>query len=319
MRQERTVPSSKHSNRDALGAETGVDTSPLRRVDVCDASPPLVELRDAQGRWLATLTPGAQTVVSAGPRRTFSEDEARVTHTIWVRALPKPFDGTLDRVWLRRAMAANAQRQPDLLALGMQYIKDALPLTEGGLQIAGDAAYGPLVDGRRQEGSDFNDYLGVSWTYADGSIDAPEPLQLQCLDCSGFVRMLWGYRRHAPNAAPAIPLARSTSADGSTLPRRAVQMAARAPGVVIERNRGVQLRDFSRLGVGDLVLFDADDADGTAIDHVGLYLGFDDAGHHRFLSSRKGANGPTLADLRGKSILDGNGLYARSLRAVRRL
>jgi cell wall-associated NlpC family hydrolase len=142
---------------------------------------------------------------------------------------------------------------------------------------------------------------------------------VRCLDCSGFVRMLWGFRRHAPNGAAVMPLARTTPRDGSALPRRAVQMATRAPGVIIERNRGVQLRDFSRLAVGDLVLFDADADDGSAIDHVGLYLGLDDEGHHRFISSRKGANGPTLADVRGKSILDGNGLYARALRAVRRL
>jgi hypothetical protein len=67
------------------------------------------------------------------------------------------------------------------------------------------------------------------------------------------------------------------------------------------------------------VLFDADPEDGTGIDHVGLFLGIDSEGGHRFLSSRKGANGPTLADVRGKSILDGDGLFARALRAVRRL
>jgi hypothetical protein len=279
---------------------------------------PLV-LRDSQGRWLATLTRGAQTVASTGPRRSFSEDPARVTHTTWVRALPLPFDGTIDRVWLRRALAANATRQPDLLALGVQYVRGAPPANEGGLQIAGDAAYGPLVDGERQEGSDFNDYLGVTWTYDDGSVDAPEPLQFQCLDCSGFVRMLWGFRRNAPNTAPVLALSRTSSTDGTTLPRRAVQMAARAPGVLIERNRGVQLRDLSRLLIGDLVFFDADDDDGTSIDHVGLYLGVDSEGHLRFLSSRKGANGPTMGDVGGKSILDGNRLYARSLRAVRRL
>jgi NlpC/P60 family len=276
-------------------------------------------LRDPQGRWLATLTRGARTVISAGPCRTFSEDAVRVTHTTWVRALPAPFYGTIDRAWLRRALAANTARHPDLLALGMQYVRDAPAQHEAGVQIAGDAAYGPLVDGKRQEGSDFNDYLGVPWTYADGSVDAAEPPQFQCLDCSGFVRMLWGFRRHAPNTAPVLALSRTSSADGSALPRRAVQMAARAPGVLIERNRGVQLRDLSRLAIGDLVLFDADDHDGTAIDHVGLYLGVDNEGHHRFLSSRKGANGPTLADVRGKSVLDGKELYARSLRAVRRL
>jgi cell wall-associated NlpC family hydrolase len=159
----------------------------------------------------------------------------------------------------------------------------------------------------------------VTWTYDDGSVDAPEPLQFQCLDCSGFVRMLWGFRRNAPNTAPVLALSRTSSTDGTTLPRRAVQMAARAPGVLIERNRGVQLRDLSRLLIGDLVFFDADDDDGTSIDHVGLYLGVDSEGHLRFLSSRKGANGPTMGDVGGKSILDGNRLYARSLRAVRRL
>ena len=281
--------------------------------------PPRRELRNAQGRWLATLTQGARTVLSAGPRRTFSEDEARVTHTTWVRALRKPFDGMVDAAWLRKAMAANTARQPDLLALGLQYIKGAAPLREGGLQIAGDAAYGPLVDGKRQEGSDFNDSLGVPFTYADGSVDAPEPLQFQCLDCSGFVRMIWGWRRHAPNAAPVMPLARAASADGRALPRRAVQMAARAPGVLIERDRGVPPPDLSRIAIGDLLLFDADADDGTRIDHVGLCLGVDSEGHLRFLSSRKGANGPTLGDVRGKSILDGSGLFARSLRAVRRL
>jgi len=283
------------------------------------SDPPQVELREPRGRCLATFTVGAQTVVSIGPRRTFSEDQARATHTSWVRALPSPFDGTIERAWLRRALAANTRREPDLLTLGMQYVKYAPPLTQGVLQIAGDSAYGPLVDGQRQEGSDFNDYLGVHWTYGDGAVDAPEAAQFQCLDCSGFVRMLWGYRRHAPNAAPVIELARTASADGSALPRRAAQMAARAPGVVIERNRGVQLRDFSRLGIGDLVLFDADDGDGTAIDHVGIYLGVDSDGRHRFLSSRKGANGPTMADKRGRSLLDGDGLFARSFRAVRRL
>ncbi|MBS0468166.1 MAG: hypothetical protein JSS31_04780 [Proteobacteria bacterium] len=281
--------------------------------------PPRLELRTSHGRWLATLTRGARTVVSAGSRRSFSECGLTVTHAVWVRALPQPFAGTVDAAWLQRALAANARHQPDLLALAMQYLGGAPARREGGLQIAGDAAYGPLVDGKRQEGADFNDYLGVDWIYPDDSVDAAEPGQLRCLDCSGYVRMLWGFRRHAPNAAPVMPLARTSSADGRALPRRAVQMNARAPGVLIERDRGVQLRDFARLGVGDLVLFDADPDDGTAIDHVGLYLGLDDDGHHRFISSRKGANGPTLADVHGKSILDGNGLFARGLRAVRRL
>ncbi|UUZ69003.1 C40 family peptidase [Polaromonas sp. P2-4] len=281
--------------------------------------PPRVELRSPQGRWLATLTHGAQTVTSAGPRRSFSESEVRVTHATWVRALPAPFDGHVDTAWLQQALDANAQRRPDLLAIGLQYLRGAPAQRQGGLQIAGDAAYGPLVDGKRQEGADFNDYLGVPWTYDDGTVDTPEPPQFRCLDCSGFVRMVWGYRWHAPGKAPALPLSLASSADGGTLPRRAFQMSRRAPGVLIERNRGVRLRDLSRLAIGDLVFFDADADDGPRIDHVGIYVGLGSDGLRRFLSSRKGANGPTMADVRGKSVLDGNGLYARSLRAVRRL
>lgn len=281
--------------------------------------PQRLELRTPGGRWLATLTHGARSVVCSGPARSFSESGVRVKHALWVRALPQPFAGAVDTAWLARALAANARRQADLLMLSMQYIDGAPALRAGGLQIAGDAAYGPRVAGKRQEGSDFNDYLGVDWRYPDGRIDAAEPRQLRCLDCSGLVRMIWGFRRHAPNDAAVMPLALAASGDGKALPRRAVQMAARAPGVLIERNRGVQLHDLSRLAVGDRVFFDADTDDGTRIDHVGFYLGVDSDGHYRFLSSRKGANGPTLADVRGKSILDGNGLYARSLRAVRRL
>lgn len=281
--------------------------------------PRRLEVRTPSDGWLATLTHGARTVTSAGPRRSFTESAVRVTHATWVRALPEPFSGTIDPVWLDRALAANTRKQPDLLALGMQYLRGAPPLREGALQIAGDARYGPLVHGHRQEGADFNDYLGVTWTDPGGTVDSPETDQFQCLDCSGFVRMVWGYRQHAPNRAAVLPLSLASRADRSTLPRRAFQIAGHGPGVLIERDRGVQLRDLSRLAIGDLVFFDADVGDGARIDHVGIYLGAGSDAHHRFLSSRKGANGPTLADVRGKSVLDGSGLYARSLRAVRRL
>lgn len=84
-------------------------------------------------------------------------------------------------------------------------------------------------------------------------------------------------------------------------------------------NRGAQVVELDALDAGDLVFFDASADDATAIDHVGLYLGADADGHHRFVSSRKTADGPTFGDLGGASILDGSGLYARSFRAARRL
>ena len=67
------------------------------------------------------------------------------------------------------------------------------------------------------------------------------------------------------------------------------------------------------------MFFDVEDNDGDRIDHVGMYLGVDIAGARRFISSRKTANGPTLADTGGRSILNGTGTFARGFRAARRL
>jgi hypothetical protein len=106
--------------------------------------------------------------------------------------------------------------------------------------------------------------------------------------------------------------------NGRDLPRRAVHMGASAPGVITIPNRGTQVTDLRRLLPGDLVLFDASTDDGTDIDHVGMYLGRDDAGRYRFLSSRKSADGPTMGDVRGRSVLDGTGLYATAFRIARR-
>ena len=105
----------------------------------------------------------------------------------------------------------------------------------------------------------------------------------------------------------------------SAIPRRAHQILDSAPGVVIIPNRNTQVTDFARLAPGDLVFFDAATDDGTQIDHVGIYLGRDAGNRYRFLSSRKTANGPTLGDVGGASVLDGSGLYARAVRAARRL
>ena len=148
---------------------------------------------------MARFTDGATTVTSSGPRRRFSEPTAAdaVTHAVWVRTLPKPFTGAVDEAWLTAALQANALRVPDVLAIAMQYVSGAAAVLDGPLQIAGDAEYGPLVDGKREEGADFNDYLGVTWTYAD-AVDRPETRQFRCLDCSGFVRMVWGYRHSLP-------------------------------------------------------------------------------------------------------------------------
>ena len=269
---------------------------------------------NSNGRWLATFTDGAYTVSLKGPSRTFSERTAahEVRTSTWVRVLPEPFDGQVDKAWLRRALG---NTKPDVLQKAMQYIEGAPAIFDAsGLKIAGDADYGPLLaDGTRQEGSDFNDYLGVPWTYSSDpdDPDQPEEEQINSLDCSGFVRMVFGYRSQ-------LPL--TLDPDEVAIPRRSFQILDSAPGVVtIPRDGGTQVQSFAKLAPGDLVFFDAATDDGTQIDHVGIYLGRDTGENRRFISSRKSINGPTLGDFHGKSILNGTGLYATSFRAVRRL
>lgn len=283
----------------------GVQAFTIRRL----TDPARSVVFDASGARIATFTDGARTVALAGPPRRFAEraTPAIVETTTWVRLLDAPFRGSVNRRWL---LAALRDRSPDIFAMASQYTTGAPPIKDrDGRQIAGDASYGPPGPDGRQEGSDFNDYLGIHWIYPEG-IDDPEPKQFRCLDCSGYMRMIWGYRS-------GIPM--SSEPDGTSLPRRAVQMVDDAPGVMVIPDSGVRTRDHARLGPGDLVFFDVSGNDGDAIDHVGMYLGLDTAGHYRFISSRKGADGPTMGDTGGKSILDGNGLYARGFRAARRL
>ena len=286
----------------------------------CHANPDRIEVLGANDRRLATFTIGAFTVVLAGPRRRFSEGGASVTHTRWVRTYPVPFGGDVALDWLQEALAANASRTPDVLAIAIQYIRGAPVIHEGGLQIAGDARYGPGPENKRRERSDFNDYLGVTWQYPDEPDDPPDPSRFRCLDCSGYMRIIWGYRHHMAGSGyeDRLPLSFAPRPDHSAIPRRSYQIYKSAPGVIILRKRKPIL-DFSPLEVGDLVFFDADAEDGSRIDHVGMYLGRDSDRRRRFISSRKKRNGPTLSDYKGPSLLDGNGLYARSFCAARRL
>jgi cell wall-associated NlpC family hydrolase len=291
------------------------------------ANPDRIEVME-QGTWVATFTVHCYTVTLAGPTRTFSEtfQEGGTTHTVsvthskWVRAAPGPVDKRIDERWLACALAANHAGTPDALAIAMQYIKGAPPLLLGDLQIAGDASYGPLLpDGTRDEGADFNDYLGLRWLYPTETADPPEPAQYRCLDCSGYLRMVWGYRHQLPGAGypDTIPLSRGPRSK-STLPRRSFQIYADATGIILIPNTGAQVTNLDLLDVGDLVFFDVESDDGPRLDHVGMYLGSDTAGAHRFISSRKTVNGPTLADKGGRSVLNGPGTYPHRFRAARR-
>lgn len=275
------------------------------------SNPSRVQVLDGGSTPVATFTVGARTVTVRGPVRVFAEPStttATVSSTTWVRLLTQPFTGTVDTAWLESELADTS---PDVLAKAQQYATGAPTLlAPDGTRLAGDADYGPLLsDGTRAEGSDFNDYLGVSWSYGS-TVDSPEKEQFGSLDCSGFIRMVTGYR---------AGLAMTLSPDGVRLPRRAVQMLSSAPGVVTVPNTGTRPTSTSGLSPGDLVFFDASADDGTLVDHVGMYLGTDSAGAPRFISSRKKVNGPTLGDVGGRSVLSGTGLYATTWRAARRL
>jgi len=265
-------------------------------------------VEDGTGTTVATFTDGSRSVVLTGPVRTFAESttSATVRTASWVRLLPSPSTGQVDQSWLASALA---DRSPDVLATAMQYVTGASTTHAADRSLlSSDASYGPLVDGSRQEGSDWNDYLQVRASY-DGATDSPEPLQAGSLDCSGFVRMVFGARSGYPMVlAP----------DGVRLPRRAVQMHTGGPGTLVV-DAATRPTSVSALLAGDLVLFDASTDDGTLVDHVGIYLGTDSAGSPRFVSSRKTVDGPTMGDVGGRSTLSGTGLYATSLRAVRRL
>jgi cell wall-associated NlpC family hydrolase len=274
------------------------------------------------GEVVATMTDGARTVALRGPQRIFADPgftAATVTTTTWVRLLPQEWTPGAERQpwfppWLDEVLRDTS---PDLLAVANQYLRGQPAETDAaGVSYRGDAGFGPEVVGpqlvgtvARDENSDFYDYLGTSWTFPGGQQETPDPARYRNVDCSGFLRLVLGYRMGYP--------LRNTNDPGVGLPRRAYAMAAVGPGAVLVPDRGTTAVDYSALQPGDLVFFDLDAH--PQIDHVGIYLGLDDSGRHRFLSSRRTADGPTLGDLGGTSLLDDGGLYSRGFRSARRI
>ena len=269
------------------------------------ADPARTEIRDPSGALLAEMTDGSRTVAMAGPTRAFREPGlgTQIVSDRWVRLLPAPYDGTFDasdRAWLSAMLS---DRTPDILAVAFQYVTGAPDIVWDGHTIAGDASYGPVA------GADFYDYLGVEWKLGSRTYQ-PDPALYGALDCSGFVRMVFGYRFGLPMSIDPSNLA---------LPRRAKDQVAGAPGRVLIANSGTQVTRLGVLRPGDLVFFDASDRDGPGIDHVGIYVGVDAAGNHRFISSRRTVDGPTIGDVGGASVINGSGYWAAAFRAVRRL
>lgn len=262
-----------------------------------------------------------------------------VTDNQYVHLLSEPFSGpaSAQTTWLRARLSDPLTG--DLRKVMWQYVNGQPPVMdpdEPDLQIAGDADYGPLYnvdrsfdldhdsDGTRQEGADFNDYLGKEWTYANGDVDPPEAHQFRCIDCSGFVRMVMCYRGGFPPTTDTTPngLPFEDDPDRTAIPRVSFNIANNGPGVFVAVGNP-NLPDLSNIMIGDVVCFDADQSnegeEEGQIDHVGFYFGRDQFGNYVFISSRKTVSGPTIGFLGGASILNGTGLYSRTLTKIRRL
>ncbi|GAA3010157.1 hypothetical protein [Actinokineospora diospyrosa] len=240
-----------------------------------------------------------------------------VTHDTWVRVLPTAYSGTWTPAVEQRVRAWPTDISPDALALAAMLSTGAAPYNspaQGGAQVLGESGYGPLnPDGTRVEGADFHEYMGIPWTFQSGETRPAGTAEwLRTLDCSGMVRMVFGYHLGIP-----VVYDNPASFDGTTLPRRSRDIGPHGPGVIVHRD-DTTAPPYPNLQIGDIVCFDADPDPTAELDHVGIYFGPDPAGHARFISSRKTVNGPTLSDLGGPSTLDGPGTYATSLRIIRR-
>lgn len=280
-----------------------------------------------QDVWAATYTANCRTVIMTGEERAFTEGGITIRHSTYVRLLDAPFNGTVDTTWLATNLAENTVAfANDVLATSMEYLDGR----------AGNANYGPDAT---TEGSDFHDYLQINWVYTphystslkknvSSWTNTYETNRANCVDCSGYMRLVFGYRHDMPmcyNVDPAQTTAR--------MPRKSYDIYDNAPGRKIVSghvwNGANADANLERIHVGDLVFFDADTSTTTEkgrIDHVGMYIGNDNNGNMRFIHSRKSNNvGPTFTgDANGKSILNNDGTgqylyYVRAFRGTRRL
>ncbi|MGY0019387.1 NlpC/P60 family protein [Streptomyces sp. YJ-C3] len=281
-------------------------------------------LRGEGGQVLATFTDGARTATLKGPSRTFSEPsntKSRVVTEDWVRLMPEAWrKGAEKEKWFKDWFKEfYGSEEDDIFAYAFQYAEGApAKKDDEGIQYAGDAFFGPFKEDGvdRLEQNDFYDYLGTPYTFRDGTTMQAHKERFRSLDCSGFMRMVWGYRARFPLAA--------TNKVGDGLARTADGMARSKVGVDIIKIQGpapwyTRPTNIDVLQPGDLLFFKMDHRTGNHMDHVALYLGLDADGHRVFISSRKEVNGPTMGDKGGTSRIDGNGFYAGLFRSAKRL
>ncbi|MEU3722795.1 NlpC/P60 family protein [Streptomyces sp. NPDC031705] len=291
-------------------------------------SPDRSVLRDGTGQVLATFTDGARTATLTGPSRTFTEPAnttSRVVTENWVRLMPEQWKaGAENQQWFKDWFTKYfGSQEDDVFAMAFQY-GDQAPVKKDaqGTAYAGDASFGPLNpngsagNDLRLEQSDFYDYLGKPYAFRNGVTKQPQAPRYRSMDCSGFVRTVFGYRARYPLMPDDTPGA-------AGLPRTANGMARSRLGTDVIPLKGVGAADrptsIDVIQPGDLLFFKLDARTKDRLDHTGIYLGTDTDGHKIFISSREEANGPTIGDKGGTSRLDGNGYYATTLRSAKRL
>ncbi|MGS2617879.1 NlpC/P60 family protein [Micromonospora sp. LZ34] len=270
---------------------------------------------------VATLTAGARTAVFAGPRRRFEEPStttAVVESTTWVRIAPQAWQpgSQMPEAFARWLLTELNRKNPpvDILAAALQYLPGTPDLRdERGVRYAGDAGFGYVHSREERDGADFYDYLEIPWDFPDVGTVTPSARWDRDLDCSGYIRLIYGYRF----GIPLLNQSATTTVDG--LPRTAASMAAYARSVVIAAGRSPSRppTDLSAMQPGDLVFFALHD-DPALITHSGIYIGDDADGGMRFASSRGTVDGPTFGDVRGDGVLD-SGYFGKRLRRVIRL
>lgn len=293
------------------------DTLPGFRFDGATGGRTII--KSATGTTAAILTQGARVANLPGPRRTFAErsnTDATITTDVWAHVMPRPWSpDAQDQPWFTSWFrnTALAQRRPlDVLAIAMQYLDGAPVLRDArNVAYAGDAGFGLLRTDDEVDGADFYDFMGITWRWPDGTKSDPSPQWLRRLDCSGYIRMVYGYRS-------GMLLSRGAE-DTEGLPRTARGMARYRNAFRVVEGEASDKAPESLTGVmpGDLLFFALHDDEST-ITHSGIYIGDDQNGDQRFVSSRTSQNGPTFGDFNTKSIFN-SGYFRRRLRRVIRL
>lgn len=275
-------------------------------------------MRTGAGALVAELTHGSRTVLLTGPQRTFTEPaatKAKIVTTSWVHVADDLFepDQLGDERFAKWLLARVGKPADDVLACACDYITDAPVRTRDGVRYAGDAEFGYINEESTRDGADFYDYLGIPWTWPDGTTTRPAGQWRRALDCSGYLRLIYGYRM-------GMTLHRSNKRVDEGLPRTAYAIAERAPSTLIAEAEEPDEapKDLSRVTAGDVVFFALHAEDPGLITHCGIVLGRDGDGDLRFASSRSTINGPTFGDVAGDGIINA-GFFGERLRKVIRL